>query len=294
MTFEQMAIATRSDPAWLHNASRLIGRRLHRTPNGARWWALVRVLSHELGLSLKRAAEAADAVLRPGVAPNRIRLAATKDGSAALQIDLERFFSTANASLSAAYRLGGPRRRGRPTSVIVQQSRSKPTQHNLELVLRDVSAVLVGLADGGASFVGAGDIACAVHGSTRAASHARICITTAPEALVVVARLLKEWDAYPRGIEPGLPFIMDANTLTAVPLLALTTSRGAVDVVKEFPGVGAFGEAWAHSIEAEAFGVRFNVLAFDALLATLRATGRPDDHDRLIDLRAIRSPAGAE
>lgn len=42
---------------------------------------------------------------------------------------------------------------------------------------------------------------------------------------------LREWNAYPRGIEAGLPFIMDAATLRAVPRLALTTTKGDIDVV---------------------------------------------------------------
>lgn len=46
-----------------------------------------------------------------------------------------------------------------------------------------------------------------------------------------LSRQLREWNAYPRGIEAGLPFIMDAATLRAVPHLALTTSKGDIDVV---------------------------------------------------------------
>ena len=46
-----------------------------------------------------------------------------------------------------------------------------------------------------------------------------------------LGRQLRDWNAYPRGIEPGLPFIMDAATLRAVPHLALTTSKGDIDIV---------------------------------------------------------------
>ena len=46
-----------------------------------------------------------------------------------------------------------------------------------------------------------------------------------------LGRQLRDWNAYPRGIEPGLPFIMDAATLRAVPRLALTTSKGDIDVI---------------------------------------------------------------
>lgn len=46
-----------------------------------------------------------------------------------------------------------------------------------------------------------------------------------------LGRQLHDWNAYPRGIEAGLPFIMDAATLRAVPHLALSTSKGDIDVL---------------------------------------------------------------
>jgi hypothetical protein len=290
MTLEQMAIATRSDEAWLSNSRRLLNRRLHRTPSGARWWALVRVLSHELGLSLKSAAEAADAVLQSALAPNRIRIAAARDGSAALQLDLERFLSTANASLSAAFALGEPRRRGRPRVTRTPEPPTRTKGRGVDLtLLHELSGMLTGLADGDVSFVAVGDAACVAHGSATPALHLQICANTTLENLTRLARLLRDWDAFPRGIDRALPFIMDVNTLAAVPLLALATSHGAIDVMASLPAVGGFGEAWAGSVEIEAFGIRFGVLGLDALFATLRATGRPGDIKRVIELSAQRS-----
>jgi hypothetical protein len=52
-----------------------------------------------------------------------------------------------------------------------------------------------------------------------------------PETLARLAHQLQGWQAYPRGIERGLPFIMDVATLRAVPRLALTTTRGDIDVL---------------------------------------------------------------
>jgi hypothetical protein len=52
-----------------------------------------------------------------------------------------------------------------------------------------------------------------------------------PAKLERLGQQLRDWGAYPRGIEPGLPFIMDAATLRAVPHLALTTSKGDIDVL---------------------------------------------------------------
>ena len=194
MTYAQMAIATRSDRTWLNNARRLLARRLHRTPNGARWWGLVRMLNYELGLPLKSAAVIADLVMHAPTAPHRVRLAATADGAIALRIDLARFHSTANASLSAAFAFGQSRTRGRPR---------KPRWRR---PLIDVFP-----------------------------SVWEIRVAREPERLERLARQLHDWSAYPRGIEPGLPFIMDAATLRAVPRLALTTTKGDIDVLVEVP-----------------------------------------------------------
>ena len=185
-----MAIATRSTRTWLNNARRLLARRMHRTPNGARWWGMVRILSHELGLPLKSAARAADLVLHTSPAPHRVRLAATSDGAIALRIDFERFHSTANASLAAAFAFGQPRARGRPR----KPWRCRPLIDAFPSVWE-------------------------------------IRVEREPAKLERLGRQLRDWGAYPRGIEPGLPFIMDAATLRAVPHLALTTSKGDIDVL---------------------------------------------------------------
>ena len=184
-----MAIATRSSVAWLNNSRRLLGRRIHRTPSGARWWGLVRLLSHEIGLPLKSAARAADAVLGAGLEPNRLRFSASTDGAVVLQIDLERFHSTANALLAAAFAFARPGKRGRRPHA--QHLLTSPGKTSTALGIR---------------------------------------VENEPEKLERLAAQLRVIDARPRGIESGLPFIMDAATLRAVLRLALTTRSGDVDV----------------------------------------------------------------
>jgi hypothetical protein len=163
---------------------------------------MVRMLNHELGLPLKSSARVADLVLQGSGAPHRVRLAATSDGAIALRIDLERFHSTANASLAAAFAFGQARQRGRPP----KRRRRRP--------LIDVFP-----------------------------SVWEIRVEREVSKLERLGRQLHDWNAYPRGIEPGLPFIMDAATLRAVPRLALTTAKGDIDVLlvelpdaKEGPG----------------------------------------------------------
>jgi hypothetical protein len=186
---QQMALATRSSVAWLNNSGRLLRRRIHRTPSGARWWGLVRLLSHEIGLPLKSAARAADVVLGAGLEPNRLRFSSSTDGAVALQIDLERFHSTANALLAAAFAFARPGKRGRRPRA--QHLLTSPGKTSTALGIR---------------------------------------VENEPEKLEQLAAQLRVIDARPRGIEGGLPFIMDAATLRAVLRLALTTRSGDVDV----------------------------------------------------------------
>lgn len=186
---QQMVIATRSNIAWLNNSRRLLGRRIHRTPSGARWWGLVRQLNHEIGLPLKSAARAADAVLGAGLEPNRLRFAASTDGAVALQIDLERFHSTANALLAAAFAFARTGKRGRPPRARPSVTSPGKTSTALGIRVEDEQGKLERLA-----------------------------------------AQLRAIDARPRGIEGGLPFILDAATLRAVSRLALTTRSGDVDV----------------------------------------------------------------
>ena len=197
MTLAQLAIASRSSVAWLNNARRLTGRRIHRTPNGARWWGMIRILNSELGISLGSSVILADTILGAPHTTHRVRIAASTDHSVALHFDLERFHSTANAALAAALAFSQPKSRGRPKRASAERARPR---------VAPISEVWV------------------------------IRVEDSPAALERLSHHLKEWGAYPRGIEGGLPFIMDAATLKAVPRLALsTTEKGPIDVLVTGP-----------------------------------------------------------
>jgi hypothetical protein len=111
MTLRQFATTVGAEPKWVLNATRLLGRRLRRTPAEARWLRLVRLLQHDLGLSLAAASRAATRAL---AAPDPTAIAAeSRDGSAAVVVDRVRFQSSFVAALGAAVSVAGPRRRGR-------------------------------------------------------------------------------------------------------------------------------------------------------------------------------------
>jgi len=111
MTLQQLAAAVGADPKWVLNATRLLGRRLRRTPAEARWLRLVRLLHYELGLSLAAASRAATQTF--AATESTAVAAESPDGSAAVIVDRVRFQSSFVAALGAALSVAGPRRRGR-------------------------------------------------------------------------------------------------------------------------------------------------------------------------------------
>ncbi|HYU53977.1 MAG TPA: hypothetical protein VEK37_13585, partial [Gemmatimonadaceae bacterium] len=105
--------------------------------------------------------------------------------------------------------------------------------------------------------------------------------------LVALSSLLASWDAYPRGVEPGLPFILDDRTLLGAPVLTLTTNEGDIDVMDRIAGVGDDHAVNRHSEKISALGVSFRVLDLPSLIKSKRAAGRPRDHDHLPELEAL-------
>lgn len=145
----------------------------------------------EVGVSLASAAKAADAALGSAPSVHRVRLSASVDQTIVLTVDLERFHSTTNAALAAALTFAPPKKRGRPRRSFAS---AKPRADHLSEVWT-------------------------------------IRVDDATESLDRLAAHLREWKAYPRGIESGLPFIMDAATLRAVPRMALISAKGPIDII---------------------------------------------------------------
>ena len=148
--------------------------------------------------------------------------------------------------------------------------------------------ILRGLNHAKIAFVVVGGVAAEAHGATRLTNDIDVCYDAADEEGVkALAGLLKRWRAYPRGVERGLPFIMDEKTLRAAPVMTLTSEQGDVDVMDRIAGVGDYHSVRAHSDEIEAFGLRFRILDLPTLIKAKRAAGRPRDFEHLPELEAL-------
>ena len=145
--------------------------------------------------------------------------------------------------------------------------------------------MLRGLREADVKFVVVGGLAATAHGSRRVTDDLDICYDKAN--VTQLAAVLSDWKAYPRGVEEGLPFIMDEKQFRITPLMTLTTREGFIDVFDVVKGVGAYSDCRERSIPVEAFDVRFRVLDLPALIDAKRAAGRPRDIDQLPELEAL-------
>lgn len=147
--------------------------------------------------------------------------------------------------------------------------------------------MVAGLVDSGVSFVVVGGVAASAQGSARVTNDLDICYDTAPKTLAALARVLAQWNAYPRDVDPGLPFIMDVTTLRGAPRMTLETREGQLDIMDHVQGIGDYRACLDASEVIELPAVRFRVLTLDGLIRAKRATGRRRDREHLIELEAI-------
>jgi hypothetical protein len=149
------------------------------------------------------------------------------------------------------------------------------------------ASMLQGLVEAEVRFVVIGGVAAAAHGSAHVTSDLDICYEVTSENVAHLATLLVEWGAYPRGVEKGLPFFMDERQFRTTPVMTLTTREGFLDVLDRVAGVGDYAKAVEHSVEFDAFDVRFSALDLPALIRAKRAAGRPKDLAQLPELEAL-------
>lgn len=149
--------------------------------------------------------------------------------------------------------------------------------------------IIAALVAAGVRFVVIGGVAATIQGSTRLTNDIDICYDTSPDTVEKLAAQLRQWNGYLRGVERGLPFVLDARALRTTPIMTLTTDVGDIDLLDLVPGVGDYRAALKQSEVVAIGAVEFRSLTLDALIASKRAIRRPKDVEQLIELEAIRA-----
>lgn len=146
---------------------------------------------------------------------------------------------------------------------------------------------IAALVAAGVRFVVIGGVAATIQGSARLTNDLDFCYDAALDNLEVLARVLRGWHAYLRGVERGLPFVLDVRALQTTPVMTLTTDVGDIDIFDRVAGVGTYADALAASEKVTIGTTEFRSLTLPALIAAKKATGRPRDREHLIELEAL-------
>ena len=147
--------------------------------------------------------------------------------------------------------------------------------------------LLPALVHAGVEFILVGGVAGVVHGAARATYDVDIVYSRSTENLERLVSALESFAPYLRDAPPGLPFRWDLRTLRNGLNLILTTSAGAIDLLGEITGGGSYEQLLSHSIEVEAFAVRFRCVSLAKLIELKRAAGRVKDFEAIAELEAL-------
>jgi hypothetical protein len=152
----------------------------------------------------------------------------------------------------------------------------------------DFPKLVAALADAGVHFVIVGGAAATAHGSARLTYDLDVVYERSDKNIDLLAGTLAPYQPYLRGAPKGLPFVLDSATIRAGLNFTLITSIGALDLLGEIAGGGAYEALERRSIPITLFGKRCLVLTLDALIDVKRAAGRPKDLDAIAELEALR------
>lgn len=158
--------------------------------------------------------------------------------------------------------------------------------------MTDFARLLGALGDGQVECIVIGGLAATIHGSARLTQDVDVCYARTPDNIGRLVEALKPLKPYPRGAPRGLPFRWDAETIESGLNFTLTTSAGAIDLLGEVTGGGAYGTLLSHTVTATLFGHEIKCLDLDWLIRTKRAAGRPRDIEAIAELEALREEGG--
>jgi predicted nucleotidyltransferase len=151
-----------------------------------------------------------------------------------------------------------------------------------------LTALLKRLTAHGVDFVVVGGIAMVGHGSARITRDLDVCYATDPANLEALGRAMVELGARLRGVDDGLPFVPDAQTLRRTSILTLESADGWIDLLVSPPGAPAYEQLRSRAERVSIDGIAVLIASLDDLGAMKRAAGRSKDQIDLEEIEAIR------
>lgn len=143
------------------------------------------------------------------------------------------------------------------------------------------------LSGAGVRYIIVGGVAAGVHGALRTTLDLDVVYARDGDNIARLVAALAPYEPYLRGAPGGLPFVFDAQTVARGLNFTLDTSLGALDLLGEVSGGGAYPDLdpLAEDVELEGFTCR--VVSLQTLIRLKRAAGRPKDFEALAELEAL-------
>jgi len=154
-------------------------------------------------------------------------------------------------------------------------------------VSAEFEKLLPSLVQGGVDFILVGGVAGIVHGSARATYDVDIVYSRSTENIDRLVHAVAPYAPYLRDTPSGLPFSWGAKTIRNGLNFTLTTKLGDLDLFGEVAGGTTYKDLRPHSLEVEAFGVRFKCVDLPTLIRIKEAAGRPKDREAIAELRVL-------
>lgn len=310
-----LALALGGEIKWLYNSARRLGRPVRRSVEDAAWWRLVHHLAVGLGVALADAARSADTLLNAGMTLGRVRLRATRDESVSISIDLARFHDGAALALACALHVAVPRARGRPRTrsepssafafsamemETVVRRRAMPEPERLDLAISVMTpdaetehaghTVVHALSAAAVPFALIGNSAALFHCAPWAPESVDLCADTSVRSGAVLASVLNDLGARPRGVASREAFRFDSALLRASSMLALRVGRLPLNVSPSIDGVGDYAQIEDLCVQVPLEADRIRVIPLDALLRGVppaRSAADQIPHARWAQLRML-------
>jgi len=156
----------------------------------------------------------------------------------------------------------------------------------------DSAAVIRVLHGRGVRFVLIGGIAGNLLGSTTFTHDLDICYARDAENLDALATALRDLEASLRGVDPGLPFKLDARTLRNGLNFTFNTRLGPFDCLGEAGGGFTYANLQPNAETVPLAEMTVEVASLDDLIRMKRATGRARDMAEVENLSALRDVRG--
>jgi len=143
------------------------------------------------------------------------------------------------------------------------------------------------LVDNEIEFIIVGGAAATAHGSARLTLDLDIVYRRSQQNLARLVHALEPTEPYLRGAPPGLPFNWSVATLQKGLNFTLITTMGALDLLGEVVGGGAYEQLKPYTIILQVSGRECLCLSLKRLIEVKRAAGRPKDLEAIAELEQI-------